>query len=328
MNRIGFSSMSSSAAISMWYKPFYVNLFFFISGYLLFKKYHEVHFDKIDNKVWGNQYGHPLLSNIIFKIAIPTIIFSAIMLWKFAIRGDNGNLFSRIINDSILGGSMWFTAALAISELILYIIFKVYRSRNFLIYIIISVVLAILATQLTLFDVTIMNNNNIPWRYKSGMIATLFLISGGIFNKYEDFFSKCNLLKKCLLYVPILLFYIISLIYCKELVYTNIGAGKITILGYFIAISISLLIIQICKCFQSNRFVDFFGRHTLVLYFLSGALPETMGMVMMKVRPVLDWGQVFFTTILALSIAFVLTYLINQYIPWLLDFRQLRKKIG
>lgn len=326
MNRLSFSTLPCSASLSAWFKPFYVNVFFFISGYLLFKKYRKIQFEKLDRKSWNNQYGTPLLSNIIFKIAIPTVIFSTIVLLKYVIRNDAGNFDFRIIKDTIISPSMWFTSALTVSELILYFIFKYYRSQNFLVYSFISVFLAIIATQLTLSDFTIANDSHIPWRYKSGMIATLFFVSGGIFEKYEHLISKRHKLVKWLFLISLFLFYTISLSYYKGYIYTNVGTGKISIWGYFVVISAVLFIIYICQYFKSNRFIDYFGRHTLALYFLSGALPELVGILMMKIRHQLDWGQVISVTILSMLIACALTYLINRYAPYLLDLRLLKKK--
>lgn len=122
INRLSFSTLPCSASLSAWFKPFYVNVFFFISGYLLFKKYRKIRFEKLDRKSWDNQYGTLLLSNIIFKIAIPTVIFSTIVLLKYVIRNDAGNFDFRIIKDTIISPSMWFTSALTVSELILYFI--------------------------------------------------------------------------------------------------------------------------------------------------------------------------------------------------------------
>lgn len=326
MNRLSFSSLPCSGSISAWYMPFCVNTFFFISGYLLFKKYRKIQFEKLDRKSWNDQYGTPLLSSIIFKIAIPTVIFSTITLLKYFIRNDAVFFDFRIIKDTIISPSMWFTSALTISELIFYFIFKFYRSQNFLVYSFISVLLAIIATQLTLSDFTIANDSHIPWRYKSGMIATLFFVSGGIFEKYEHLISKRHKLVKWLFLISLFLFYTISLTYCKGYIYTNIGRGKITILGYFVVISAILFIIYMCQYFKSNRFIDYFGRHTLALYFLSGALPELVGILMMKIRHQLDWGQVISVTILSMLLACALTYLINRYAPYLLDLRLLKKK--
>lgn len=326
MNRLSFSSLPCSGSISAWYMPFCVNTFFFISGYLLFKKYRKIQYEKLDRKSWNDQYGTPLLSSIIFKIAIPTVIFSTITLLKYFIRNDAVFFDFRIIKDTIISPSMWFTSALTISELIFYFIFKFYRSQNFLVYSFISVFLAIIATQLTLSDFTIANDSHIPWRYKSGMIATLFFVSGGIFEKYEHLISKRHKLVKWLFLISLFLFYIISLTYCKGYIYTNIGRGKITILGYFVVISAILFIIYMCQYFKPNRFIDYFGRHTLALYFLSGALPELVGILMMKIRHQLDWGQVISVTILSMLLACALTYLINRYAPYLLDLRLLKKK--
>ncbi len=62
-------------------EPFYVNAFFFVSGYLLFWK----HLSKpaIDER--ANEYiihgrGRKTIENLFFKIAVPSTLFSAAML--------------------------------------------------------------------------------------------------------------------------------------------------------------------------------------------------------------------------------------------------------
>jgi len=51
--------------------PFYVNGFFFISGYLLFKNY-------MSKQTYSRQEYIRGIKNIIFRLALPTVIFSVL----------------------------------------------------------------------------------------------------------------------------------------------------------------------------------------------------------------------------------------------------------
>lgn len=171
------------------YEPFFVNAFFFISGYLLFRKYQSAQFYMLDNSQWNGTYGKDFLKNIVYKIAVPTLLFSTVFtIPKLLLRGFSDDVLFQVEKSTILGCSLWFTSALVVAELICYIIFKFYRSKNYLFYFIISIILAIIGTSLTNSGFTIAGDPDIPWLYKSGMIATLFIfLGGGIFEIRKSF---------------------------------------------------------------------------------------------------------------------------------------------
>ena len=60
------------------YRPFFVNLFFIVSGYLFFRKYMSDKYAAMEYKEWFFTVKKELLPNIFFKLAIPTVLFAAI----------------------------------------------------------------------------------------------------------------------------------------------------------------------------------------------------------------------------------------------------------
>ena len=82
--------------------PFYVNTFFFVSGYLLYKKY-------LQPKVIGN-FSFPIYWNCIktciYRIIIPSIIFSSIVYIPKALFHNQEIDFYQFILNTIGGG--WF----------------------------------------------------------------------------------------------------------------------------------------------------------------------------------------------------------------------------
>ncbi len=103
------------------YGPFFVNAFFFVSGYLIFRKQLSEPIISSDKKVFlsDSVKKKGMLNNILFKIAIPSILFSMIdFVPKTLIRGEGLTLDTFII-DTIVRGTQWFTCALCISELLI-----------------------------------------------------------------------------------------------------------------------------------------------------------------------------------------------------------------
>lgn len=105
-------------AVESFYHPFFVNIFFFMSGYLLFRKQLSSETIKISRAQFIAGEGRTIFLNVLNKIVFPTILFSAIMYFpKKLVRGDEFTMIS-FAKDTILGGSIWFTCALAVAELL------------------------------------------------------------------------------------------------------------------------------------------------------------------------------------------------------------------
>ena len=97
----------------------YVNAFFFVSGYLLFWK--QLTSPKIDENrnIYITSGGRSLFQNIVFRIVIPSIIFCTIEFVPSCIIQGRGIDIGFALFKTIGGGTYWFTSALVVSELIL-----------------------------------------------------------------------------------------------------------------------------------------------------------------------------------------------------------------
>lgn len=116
------------------FMPFYVNAFFFVSGYLLFCKHLK------NNKINGGGYLESL-QNIIYRLMIPSMIFSAIMFVpKMLFHGAEINISTFLVN--IFGGiSYWFTSALLVAQVALLTMIRIMKRNGIWSYLFCSVLL-------------------------------------------------------------------------------------------------------------------------------------------------------------------------------------------
>ena len=83
----------SIGCVNVFINPFYVNAFFFISGYLLFRKQLSVKLIQEDYKQFLLGGGNLLINNIFFRLMIPTLIFSTIEFFpSHILRGHDFDL--------------------------------------------------------------------------------------------------------------------------------------------------------------------------------------------------------------------------------------------
>lgn len=68
----------SIGALDYLVHPFYVNAFFFVSGYLMFRKQLSEPVINQDLSEYTHNDGYKMFGNILFRIIIPSIVFSAI----------------------------------------------------------------------------------------------------------------------------------------------------------------------------------------------------------------------------------------------------------
>ncbi|MBE6297052.1 MAG: acyltransferase [Bacteroidales bacterium] len=120
--------------------PFYVNTFFFINGYLLFKK--QFKNNRIRNYTLKVEYKKDLC-NILFRLAIPTIIFSAIIY----IPKNHGNFdFDRFIYNIFGGTSFWFTSAICVSQITIYTLL-LRKRKNIWFYVSCTLLITVITTK-------------------------------------------------------------------------------------------------------------------------------------------------------------------------------------
>lgn len=293
--------------------PFYVNAFFFINGYLIVRKYFKN--DKINN--YSLKEYKDSTKNIIFRLAIPTVIFSAIIY----IPKNNFNFDLHDFCIVVLGGvSLWFTSALCISQLVIYTLF-LSKQKNIWFYVFVT--FSIFLISYVLGDVRSKPAiEYFPWFWQTGLIYTFLMMLGGLYNIYETCINKFLNNKIIVTIIFITLIFIMNVydVYCLGL------SGKCNLLGFATIILSILLLIFVAKQITPNKIIDFIGRQSIIFYFLSGAVPSTL-LVGIKILPFENsYILLIVYVLLSLTISYIVSYVVTKYLPFFLDIRTLIKK--
>ncbi|WP_289818570.1 acyltransferase family protein [uncultured Muribaculum sp.] len=308
----------NSAPFIIPFRPFFVNAFFFISGYLIFLKQLSPNYIKLDTRAFlkSGFCEHGMIMNIIFKIAIPTIIFAAFgFIPACLVKGEEISIRAFIF-DTLIEGGNWFTCALTVSELILFVLLMT-RIKNILFYVFIGLMLAIFGVFLQKINYTILGNEHLPWFYKSGIIACAFLSLGGFYRVYEMIFDKF----KGLFPVIFLLIAINVDLDCEPM---STWAG-INLRGFIISVISIFALIDLCKQLPKFKFIQYISRHTIGFYFLSAAIPFLCIRICDLYIPL---GPISFLIQFTLSfaLAWLIVFLLEKYLPFIFDLRVLKSK--
>jgi surface polysaccharide O-acyltransferase-like enzyme len=95
-----------------------------------------------------------------------------------------------------------------------------------------------------------------------------------------------------------------------------------------VACGVTLLVVA-SKNIPQYRWLAYIGRHSIVFYFFAGVYPAFIGFVTNRFSVADSYGMVMIATILSLMLSALTAYLINRYLPFLLDLRKLKcKKIN
>lgn len=298
-------------------EPFFVNVFFLISGYLIFRKNLKPEIYKLCMKDYWHDYGKAYLYNVVFKIVIPTILFGALLFVpKVLMRGGEMDLHL-FLRHSIGGCGLWFTPALAVAELLLFCLL-IFRKFNPYFVLLCSVGFIFIAEMLHDKGVS-----GFPWFYQTGMLATIFMAMGGVVYDLEHRIKNHYIKSKEILYFAGIVTYVtICLTITPPL---TINVLKISFWGYVMAIFSCIIIIHYAKKLPAITFIDKIGSHTLGLYFLSGAIPETLCNITKKS---LEFNSMIICGIALVSfiIGIVLNEMMVRFVPFLFDLRLLKKK--
>ncbi len=301
------------------YLTIYVNAFFFVSGYLLFWK--QLSSPKIDEDkalyVSRNGGGKALLNNVIFRIVIPSILFSVIEFFPSCIIQDRGIDIEFALYKTIGGGTYWFTSALAVSELTLLFLLCT-RKRNIWFYVTISFVLCL--TGLIIVKLGILNFSF--WMWKHGLLAMAFLALGGLYWRYE---KQIDNLIRWWFVIPLIIVYVSMVLGLKDFANPLVSTLTIQPLGYVTSTIACLLMLWFCKKMPELKLLTFIGQNSLGFYFMSGALPIVFSMVANKF---LTSGSVLVMLAIWIAcsvIAYLAVLFINRWLPWVWDLRYVKK---
>lgn len=292
------------------FTPFYVNGFFFVSGYLFFKSYDKKH-------LYGKKEYIKSIKNILFRLVIPTIFFSACLYipkhWG-AISIDG------FIINTLGGTGFWFTSAMCVSQIVLATFFLSNR-KNIWIYFLFAT--TILATMNIFGDIRIKPAEEyFPWYWQTGLIYIFVMCLGGIYYKYEE--SIYKLISKPFMVLLITVAYAVIIYY--SLIYPTYYfslSGRNNMLGIIGMVISILLLISITTRIKESRLLHFIGKNSIVFYFLSGAVPTVVSVITNSL--IEEKSYIIYTcvTIVSLAVSCGITYIITHYMPFILDLRNI-----
>ena len=303
--------------LNRWIYPWYVNAFFFVSGYLLFWKQLSEPKIREDAKTYiSTGGGKTLLVNLLFRIIIPSIIFSIIEFVPSCLIQGRGIDFGYALHKTIGGGTYWFTSALVVAELVLLLLFCT-RKRSIWFYAAICLALGVSSLLIVRLDIL----HYSIWMWKHGLIALIFLALGGLYWKYEKIIDK---LMKWWFVLLLLAVYVVVILSCNH---TNplISTLQIQPLGFLTSAIACLLLVWLCKCLPEIKPLTFIGQNSIGFYFMSGALPISLSMLAHKAMTGSPVWMMLVLWIVCLVTAYVAVVIINRWLPWLWDLRLFNK---
>ncbi len=300
-------------------QPFYVNAFFFISGYLFFRK----HLNDQERMHLSNS-SIEASKSILFKIVLPTLLFSAIIYIPKLLFHNKGITINGFLIDIFGGISFWFTSALAISQLLLISLLLLQR-RSIWLYTIITMVIFLIVSFFTnRAIVTDGAASYFPWFYKTGLSYTFFMCMGGIYLNYEEMLDK--IVNKYIAVISIIYFALLYIGYNYEPLRLMGLSARVNALGFMTIVCGISLIVYVSKKINNLNVLEFIGRNSIVFYFFSGVAPAAIG----KLAGMFFEERYYIITVivagLSITTCYFITLIINRYFKWMTDIRLLQSK--
>ena len=299
----------------------YVNAFFIVSGYLLFGK-------QLATPIISEDY-HSFLANgwkngvtnIIYRIALPTILFSAVLYVPKELIAKEPLTISGFLLQTIGGGTYWFTSALFVAELLI-LILLICRQKSIWFYLGICISVSFISMYLCA-KVESLNVSRQPWSFMSGLLAVGLLSFGGLYKKYEAWLDK--VLSKSLWLIVAMLVFCTAVYFYPSYFKFSISTHKVNILGYLWCVPLSIILFSACKKLPKSGVLSFLGKNSLCLYLLSGVTPR-IGTILVKQFHMNNYFSLLLIILIAILISCVVIVVINRYFAFLLDFRKFNFK--
>lgn len=306
------------------YGPFFVNAFFFVSGYLFFRK-------QLCQKEFSQSFGeyfkknvasNGILPNIFWKIAVPSALFSMIDYIPKRLVGGGTITVTDFIINTLVRGTNWFTCSLFIAELVLFLMLC-FRFKIVWLYWFIGLCIALFGRYLQLKNLSMLGDPYLPWFYKSGLVAVVFLVAGGVYSLYEDYIdNRLNKLSKLVLTIFLVTLYIgLYSFFSKSILFSVIFGLDLG--GFLISLLSIIALIYVCKYLRSFSLVRYVSRHSIGFYFLSASIPYVSCYIVEKYVPTGSIGYLL-EFVMSFNCALLAVFLLNKFLPWMFDLRLLR----
>ena len=309
----------SVSGLAKYILPVYVNGFFFVSGYLFFRKYLAF----IENgtlKAGRKQF----LLNMFFRLVIPSIIFSIIEYFPSNVLQHRDVSILTFIEKTIWGRTYWFISALVIAELLFCLLLGT-KNKNILVYLAFGIVafsLGCFIAEKEIYWFGIYSSN--PWQFEKGLMAMLFLALGGVYGQYETKIDKWLHNPLCIMILVV--FYITFTHFFYRKARVLISMNDINYVGVMISTVGIGCLVTLCKLIRHSSSISALlnkvGRNTIGFYFVCGAIPKVLMIVLPKILPIRNFPYMLIGFVLSFALAYVCVFVMNRYLPFLLDLRK------
>lgn len=298
---------------TIFFSPFFLSLFFFLSGYVYNKKYtfKDVLIKKIKTILipWFVFGIFNLIAKQIITFNEQTSFITDLKYMFLQIRG--------------IGDIQWFLICLFVSFIPFYfIINKLNKNKS----IIISLVLAILnILYVKYIKLNIMGfaTNSLPWHLQTIFVATFFMVIGFYYkNEYE---KKIKISNKTLIILNVIYIFGVVSIYISSKAIIGINAYNVPIFIWFVVVLMSILIqIEISKKIKNNKIISYIGSNTIIIFCLHGKIQSLVEKLfrivkldeVFKLNILTNFIGTTLSCIIIIIALFIPIFIINKYLPF------------
>ena len=297
--------------------PVYVNAFFVVSGYLMFRK--QLTRPAIDEPLYHylatGGTGRGTLNNILLRIWLPALLFSIVTFMPKVLLKGGATGIGEFLFDTLGGGTYWFISALLLCQLFTLILLTS-RQRSLWFYVTILLLMTVVGTIALPYD------GGIPdyYAFQQAPLCMGFMALGALYWRYEPLLNR-------LLGWPTLLValsYVVFFILLRHEAKVLISMQMFNLTGFLGSCLGCLLLVSLCKQLPRLRYLTFVGRNSLVFYLLSGAVPVVMNVLFKRFLPIPGVVDLAVYIVLSLALATTITYVIQRWLPFLTDLRKLQ----
>ena len=227
------------------------------------------------------------------------------------------------MNDTIGGGSIWFTPALAVAELLIILMLS-FRCQHTISYLLYGGMLWLCSELIRQTGFSITSNSSVPWYYKSGMEAVILLVMGGLYYKYEDSINK--FFKNRVWLAVLSITYVCICVYFGSYFKTALDWQGLNFCGLCISLIGFVVIVEWTKLIPKGFLLNYAGRHSIGFYFFCGSIVNVIAVIAKHFIGYNHWIIVLAIAILSYSLSFLCVLLINKWVPFVYDLRELRNR--
>lgn len=315
---------ANTKLLNTFYSPFFLNGFFFASGYVY---YHKDGFrDFFVKKLKG--------------LFVPWLFFSVfnILLSQVITFNEHSSLLEELKWNFLQirgkGDDIWFVAALFVAFIPFYFFIGKYerskkQSQDKVIFIILTFVLSLISNLYGKYmnpDLLPWGTTPLPWHIEYIFVAMFWMVLGYLFrNEYETAFD--SKVKSESIIILFLLYMIIRYVpyITKYDIKNNIASIGYSYISAFLGV---FLLIYFSKRIKPNRYLLYIGQNTLICFALHGKtfsliqtiLKKTIGSLYSLIIENIFASSLFaiaFTVILSF-ILIIPIYVINRWLPFLI----------